>query len=280
MTRSKLSISCRIAEGFLSKEEASMSFEALADLAVVAGYDAICMRASQIGVQSSPEAVRVARQILNDRGLIVTMITGDFDIVYNNRRGPSCLRNIRPYLDLAEALGSPMIRVCMKQADDVADAQRAADAAAKRGLKIVHQCHVQSLFETPDEIEQRMLEIDRPNFGIIFEAANLEQCGQNYGPPVIRRLAPWIQNVYLQNQRISPAGDITLRTWCNGPVSIDLCEIHEPGGIDFATVFDGLHSVGYDGPVTVHQSAPEDNSVTALDAATQTAVFLRQLMSR
>lgn len=279
MSCSKLSISCRIAEGFLSKEEASMSFEALADLAVAAGYEAICMRASQIGVQSSPEAVRVARQILNDRGLTVTMITGDFDIVYNNLRGPNCLRNISPYLDLAEALGAPMIRVCMKQADDVVDAQRAADAAAKRGLKIVHQCHVQSLFETLDEIEQRMLEIDRPNFGIIFEAANLEQCGQNYGPPAIRRLAPWTQNVYLQNQRISPTGAITLRTWCNGPVSIDLCEIHESGGIDFASVFDGLHSVGYDGPVTVHQSAPEDNSVTALDAATQTALFLRQLMS-
>ena len=112
-----------------------------------------------------------------------------------------------------------------------------------------------------------------------FEAANLEQCGQVYGPTAIERLAPWIQNVYLQNQRISTTGSITLETWCNGPVSIDLCEIHESDGIDFATIFDGLQRIGYDGPVTVHQSAPESSSLTALDAATRTSEFLRRCMS-
>ena len=34
----QLSVSCRIAEGFLSKEEASMSLKELADLAVAAGH--------------------------------------------------------------------------------------------------------------------------------------------------------------------------------------------------------------------------------------------------
>ncbi len=275
----KLSVSCRIAESFLSKEEASMSFETLADLAVEAGYDGICMRASQIGIHSSVNQIREARRILDERGLGVTMISGDFDIVYNNERGPNCLRNITPYLDLAEALGAPMIRVCIKQADDIVHVQRAADLAAERELNIVHQCHVQSLFETLEEIERRVLEIDRPNFGIIFEAANLEQCGQNYGLSAIQRLAPWIQNVYLQNQRIRPDGAITLNTWCNGAVSIDLCEIPEPGGIDFPLIFAGLKLSGYDGPVTVHQSAPVDIRLTTLDAATQTARFLRQLMN-
>ena len=80
----QLSVSCRIAEGFLSKEEACMSFEALADLAVAAGFNAICMRASQIGIHSVPEDVRAARRILDERNLGVTMISGDFNIVYNN----------------------------------------------------------------------------------------------------------------------------------------------------------------------------------------------------
>jgi sugar phosphate isomerase/epimerase len=277
MTTMKLSVSCRIAEGFLSKEQASMSFEELADLAVAAGYQAICMRASQVGVQSSRDKIQDARRILDDRGLGVSMISGDFDIVYNNDRGPACLRNIRPYLDLAEALGAPLIRVCIKQPDDIPYAQDAADTAAERGFKIVHQCHVQSLFEKVDDIVKRVREIDRPNFGLIFEAANLEQCGQDYGVSAIEQLAPWIENVYLQNQRLSPTGSITLQTRCSGPVSFDVCEIHESGGIDFATVFDGLRQVGYDGPVTVHQSAPEDSRLTAVDAATQTARFLRQI---
>jgi sugar phosphate isomerase/epimerase len=275
----RFSVSCRIAEGFLSKEEACMSFEELADLAVAAGYDAICMRASQIGVQSAPDAVRDAKRILEDRALGVSMITGDFDIVYNNDRGPTCLRNIVPYLDLAETLGASLIRVCIKQPDDIAFARIAADMAAKRGLKLVHQCHNQSLFETLDEIASRLREIDRPNFGLIFEAANLELSAQDYGPEAIERLAPWIENVYLQNQRLNSNGAITLDTWNRGPVSFDVTQIHDPGGIDFPSVFAGLQKIGYDGTVTVHQSAPEDAETSPLDAATQTAQFLRQIMS-
>ena len=71
--------------------------------------------------------------------------------------------------------------------------RHAADEAAQRALTLVHQCHVQSLFETVDEIEHRLSQIDRANFGLIFEAANLEQCAQDYGTATIQRLAPWIR---------------------------------------------------------------------------------------
>ena len=274
----KLSISCRIAEGFLSKEEASMSLQQLADLAVSAGYEAICMRASQVGVQSRLSEVRDARRVLDDHGLGVTMVTGDFDIVYNNERGPDCLRNIGPYLDLAEALGALLLRVCVKQPEDIPHAQAAADEAAQRGLKLAHQCHTLSLFETVEQIERTLQEIDRPNFGLIYEAANLEICGQPYGPEIIQRLAPWIENVYLQNQQLTESGDVTLDTWCRGPISFDITQIHEPGGVDFASVFAGLKAIGYDGTVTVHQSGPEDGQTSPVAAATETAEFLRRCL--
>ncbi len=275
----KFSISCRLAEGFLSKEQASMSLEELADLAVSAGYDAICMRASQVGVQSSGEQVAAARRILDQRGLSVSMISGDFDIVYNNDRGPACLRNITPYLELAESLGAPLIRVCLKTQDDIVPARAAAQQAADRGLKLVHQCHVQSLFETSADIVRHLQEIDHPSFGLILEAANLEQCGQDYGPDAIRTYAPWIANVYLQNQRLHADGAVTLETWCRGPISFDVIEIPEEGGIDFSSVFEGLREIGYDGTVTVHQSAPENERMTPAQSATQTAQFLRRLAS-
>ncbi len=273
-----LSLSCRIAEGFLSKEEATLTFSQLADLAKSAGYDAICMRASQIGIQTPPEEVQEARQILDERGLGVTMISGDFDIVYNNDRGPDCLRNIGPYLDLAEALGAPMIRVALKSASDIESARSAAAEAENRGLVLVHQCHLQSIFETVDEIESSLKRIDRPNFGLIFEAANLEQCGQAYGEESIERLAPWIRNVYLQNHIIRPGGNVTLVSRHAGSVEFDIVEIPEPGGIDFSEVFAGLWSIGYDGPVTVHQSAPEDPDKTSEESASETAAFLKDLM--
>ncbi|MFT4588294.1 MAG: sugar phosphate isomerase/epimerase [Limisphaerales bacterium] len=273
----KLSVSCRIAEGFLSKEEAIMSFPELCDLAVDAGYNSICMRASQIGVQSTDEAIAGARECLDARSLGVTMISGDFNIVYNNERGPNCLNTITPYLNLAEQLGAPLIRVCIKTEDDIAAAQRASDEAAERGLTLVHQCHVQSLFETVDDIERRLRQINRPNFGLIFEAANLEECRQSYDAATIARLAPWIRNVYLQNQRLNPSGAVTLDTWKHGPISFDIIGIPESGGIDFTVVFDGLKQAGYDGIITVHQSAPEDGA-SPLVAARETAEFLRELM--
>lgn len=272
----KLSLSCRIAEGFLSKEEPSMTLDELASVAIEAGYDALCMRASQVGVESSSEQVAQAAETLQARKLPVTMVTGDFDIVYNNDRGPRCLRNISPYLDLAAQLGAPMIRVCVKGEHDIRAAQAAADEAAERGTRLVHQCHTLSAFETIEGIVETLNRIDRPNFGLIFEAANLELCGQNYGPSAIERLRPWLWNVYVQNQRLSDTGSVTLDTWERGPVSFDVAPIPEPGGVDFDPVFEGLCRIGYDGPITVHQSAPEDIQTTPLAAAQESAAFLRR----
>lgn len=255
-----------------------MDLASVAALAVEAGYQSVCMRASQIGVDHSPKEVATAGDILKSHGLGVSMISGDFAIVHNNDQGPQCLRNIEPYLDLAEALGASLIRVALKTAEDILPAQRAADAAAEREIQLLHQCHIQSLFETVDGIVETLEAIDRPNFGLIYEAANLDECGQDYGSETIRRLAPWIRNVYLQNLRIGPEGKVTLETWCRGPVSFDLIQIPEPGGIDFDSVFQGLEDIGYTGPVSVHQSAPEDGT-PPLDSARETAEFCRQFLS-
>ena len=147
----------------------------------------------------------------------------------------------------------------------------------RSGITLVHQCHTLSLFETVDGIERTLRAIDRPNFGLIYEPANLEICGQNYGPDTIRRLAPWIKNVYLQNQVLKPDGRVTLNTWHRGPVRFDLLPIHAGRGIDFERVFAGLRAIGYDGAITAHQSGlPDEPPVVT---AQQTAKFLRELMS-
>jgi sugar phosphate isomerase/epimerase len=273
-----LSLSVRIAEEFSSKERASMSLDALADLAVASGYRALCLRASQVGVQSPPGAVAKAAQILQARGLSVSMVTGNFDVVYNNERGPDCLRGIGPFLELALALKAPLIRVALKKEEDIEWAQRAADEAAACGLKLVHQCHTQSLFETVENIEQTLQRIDRPGFGLIYEPANLELCGQDYGPTTIHRLAPWIFNVYLQNQVLKPDGKMKLNTWCRGPVPFDLIPIHAPGGIDFDGVLSGLAAIQYRGTVTVHQAGGAGEPPGA--SAKATADFLKGLAAR
>ena len=165
--RMQLSLSVRIAEGFLSKEEAILGLDAVAKIAKSAGYDALCMRASQVGIHSSSERISDALQVLQANNLGVSMLTGDFDVVYNNDRGPDCLRDITPYLRLAQRLNAPLVRVALKSDEDIPWAQQAADEAIRVGIKLVHQCHTLSLFETVDSIERTLLKIDRPNFGLI-----------------------------------------------------------------------------------------------------------------
>ena len=254
-----------------------MSLPELADLAVRAGFEGLCMRASQVGIHSTPEQIAEAARTLKEKNLDVTMVTGDFDVVYNNDDGPACLRNITPYLDLAEALGVPLIRVCIRKDEDFDAARSAADKASLRGIRLAHQCHAESLFETVDQIIDSLQRIDHPDFGLIFEAGNLEECRQPYGLKTIRRLAPWIFNVYVQNQRPDPNGAIILNTWSHGPITFDVLPLHEPGGIDFRSVFEGLREIGYEGTVTVHQCAPQDPETDPLTAARDAAQFLRLL---
>lgn len=270
-----LSLSVRIVEEFSSKERASMDLATLAPIAAVAGYHALCMRGSQVGVHSNPDRIHQAARVISSQGLKVSMVTGDFPIVYNNERGPDCLRNIEPYLDLAMALGANLVRVALKTPGDIPLARTAAELAGKRGIHLVHQCHVESLFETVNGIENTLRSIDHPNFGLVFEPANLELCGQDYGPATIRRLAPWIRNVYLQNQRLNNSGSITLNTWCRGKISFDLLPVSESGGIQFDPIFAGLAAIGYEGPLTVHQSGIP--GVAPGETCSKTAHFLKSL---
>jgi len=274
----KLSLSVRIAEGFLSKEIPILPLDDVVSVAAKAGYSAVCMRASQVGIQSPAETVQAAIEMLRRRAIIVSMVTGDFDTVYNNERGPSALRNIRPYLRLATELGAPLIRVAIKCSDDIAWVQKAADEAAEVGIRLVHQCHTLSLFETVESIVDTIQRIDRKNFGLVYEPANLQLCGQDYGYETMQQLAPWIFNVYLQNQVLRSDGAVTLDTWCRGPVPFNIIPVHATGGLDFPLVMEGLARIGYQGYVTVHQSATEGE--TPAQSAQRTADYLRAVGGR
>ena len=268
----KLSLSVRVAESVLNKEEANRSMEHLADLALELGYSAMCMRASQAGILSPLEQITRVRKVLAERGLPVSMVTGDIPIPANDEHAPDALRDITPYLDLTELLGADLIRIGMKKHEDIAWAQRASDEAAERNIRLAHQSHTRSLFETVEESVLVLKKMDRPNFGIIYEPANLDLCGQDYGPETIRRFAPWLFNVYLQNHRLNPKGSMTLDTWVRGPAPHDPVPLQAEGGIDFPIIMDTLKEMGYDGYVTVHQAFAE--IMEPEDAARQSYDYL------
>ena len=259
-----LSVSVRIVEA-TCKTKLNVPAEEFIEIVKQGGASAICMRASGAGVEASPEQLQTLASKIASANLPVTMVTADYDVPLNNAEGPNSLRNIRPSLDVAEAFDCDLIRVCMKNETDITFARQAAELAAERGIRLAHQCHTSSLFEEVDQILDVLKEIDRDNFGIIYEPANLLLNGQDYGVETLQRLAPHIMNVYVHNHRLDPKGPEVLDTYCRGPVRFHHLYLWETGGVDFTQVFQGLRDIEYVGSFTIHQA----QGIETLEAATE-----------
>ena len=272
----KLSLSVRVAEKFNNKREIDIDLPELSTIAQKAGYEALCMRASMVGIHSSPERILEVKHLIDQNHLAISMVTGDFAIPENGLEGPDCLRQITPHLNLAEALGCDLLRVCLKNESDIPFAQRAADEAAERNMRLAHQCHTQSLFETVDGSLSTLAQINRANFGIIYEPANLALCGEPYHSETIKAFEPYLFNVYLQNHVPDPKGSLPMTTWVNGVVHSTLRPLDEAGGIQFQHVFDGLKAIRYTGYITLHHAFGDE--MPPNKAAQRSASFLKSFI--
>lgn len=234
------------------KDQALLPLEALAPLARECGYAALSMRASQLSIETPAERVSAASALLRRHDLRVSMVTGTVSLAANDVQATEPLRNITPHLNLAALLGCDLVRVMMHGEDDIPWAQNAADEAAERGIRLAHQTHVGTICETVDEALDVVQRVGRHNFGLTYEPSNLMVCGSDYGEAALRRLAPHLFNVYLQNWRVQPNGEFLVRTRA-GSIRVDQLPFDDAGGIDLAAVFGGLRAIGWQGFVTVHQ---------------------------
>ena len=270
----QLSLSVRIVES-ACKTKLNVPFEELVNIAAETGYDAVCMRASAAGVQTRLEELQRMRALVEAKGLHVSMVTADSKVPLNGDDGPESLRNIGPSLDVAEALGCELIRVCLKQDNDIPHACEAAKQAADRGIRLAHQCHTTSIFEQVDQILANLEAIGQSNFGLIYEPANLMLCGESYGPDTLRQLAPHMMNVYIQNHRLDPEGPVSLPTYCCGEVRFHHQPIWEAGGVDTVSVFEGLKEIDWSGHFTIHQAEGIKTFEDAHIYAARCAEFVR-----
>lgn len=273
----KLALSVRIAESSSRKDVAAVPIEVLAPLARAAGFEGLSMRASALSVDTPAERVAAVRALLDREGLAVSMVMGNVALAANTPDAPDCLRDIDPHLDLAAALGARLVRVMMHRPDDIPALQRAADRAAARGLTLAHQTHWGTLCETVDEALDLVATVDRPNFGITYEPANLLACGGDYGPEAIRRLPPHLVNVYFQNVRLNESGSHSFRSRRRGPVALDYVALDDPSGIDVRPLIAALRGVGYEGWFSVHQ--PLRAGQTVEDAVAEAARVFRPLIA-
>lgn len=273
----KLSLSVRIAEAPRRKDVIALPFDELAAMAAGAGFHALSLRASVVSIHSTPERIAGVRAVLDRLGLAVSMVTGDLPLAANDSEATRAIRDISPYLDLAEALCSRLVRVMLHSQGDIAAAQRAADAAAARGLVLTHQTHWGTLFETVDEALATLAAVNRPNFAVTYEPANLLACGGVWGEEAIRRLAPHIANVYFQNLRPDPTSAVRFTSRRRGPVGVRYLPLGDAGGIAPAPLIEALREVGYAGWFTVHQ--PLLDGRTVAQAIDEAAAVFRQLLA-
>jgi sugar phosphate isomerase/epimerase len=252
-------------------------FEELVSIARETGYDAICMRASAAGVGTAPDRLQAMRRLVEGAGLRVSMVTADFDVPRNNDHGPDSLRDIGPSLDVAETLGCDLIRVCLKRREDIAFARRAAERAGDRGIRLAHQCHTASLFEEVGPMLGVLAEIDRANFRLIYEPANLLLCGQSYGQDTLEKIRPHLMNVYVQNLCLDEQGSSSLTTYCRGELRFRPLDPWEEGGVDFGVVSSGLKGIGYGSFFTIHQAQGIETAAEARRFAARCASYFRSV---
>ena len=269
----KLSLSTRIVESSSRKDRAVVPIETLAPLARAAGFSGLSMRASVVSVDTPLERVAVVRRLLDSEGLATSMVMGDVPLATNSREAPVALRKITPYLDLTVSLGGDLVRVMMQHEDDIPYAQRAADEAAERGITLAHQTHWGTLCESIDGALDTVRRVDRQNFGITFEPANLLAAGEDYGADAIARLAPHLVNAYFQNVCLDSEGTHIFQTWACGPVPLRYIRLGDAMGLGATSMVCDLRDAGYDGWVSVHQ--PLLDGQTVEDAVAEAAaVFL------
>src|SRR5882672_1765645 len=205
--RIMLSLSGRISEPIGQVTDLkTLTYDEFVRIAKSTGYDAICLRPLQCSI-STPleEMVEMARKT-REAGLKVSMVTCDSDQPPNNDCSPFALLNIAPRLSMAEIFGTKLIRCQIKKPEQLGWAQRACDEAKERGLWIVHLSHPGTLFSTVDDAIDSLKKINRPNFRLTYEPVNWMDYRRGYGPDVIKSVAPWILNVYSQNQKALDAG--------------------------------------------------------------------------
>ena len=108
-----------------------------------------------------------------------------------------------------------------------------AAQAKSLGIELVGFC---------DVIGEAGARINRPNFGLAVEPANLLQCGEDYGPEAMRRLGPHVFIVQVQNLRLTKEGSDSIQTH-SGVVRYERLIVGEQVGIDFDRFFKGLNAI-------------------------------------
>ncbi len=260
----KFSLSGRIIE--IDYKYCQMDIGQFGELAKQSGYDAVELRRTQINAETTPEEISQIRVDLNKSGIGVSRIPAG--AVKDNES----LKALGKFADMAKELGCPYLAVGFEKIPWI---QKASDYLKERGLGIVVQVHTGGPFETPEVAMATLKKIDRDNFGLMYDPANLQLKRIDYVRGV-EQLKDHLFVVSVQSLALVDADDDEAGEFEGLHFKRHL--IGEPGGMDFQGVFDALKMINFDGYVTVIE--PISDVMNNLDLAEYMCRNLKKMTSK
>ncbi|HID96123.1 MAG TPA: sugar phosphate isomerase/epimerase, partial [Candidatus Latescibacteria bacterium] len=232
----KLSLSGRLFEVDYSYCE--LTIKEFATLAKNTGYQGVELRKTQVSLETPAQEVIGIRQTVQKAGLEVTCITTR-GIFLKDKKS---FEFFKRYVSLAKNLDCKLI----KTGGDVPWVQRAADYAAEHDIILAGNSHVRTPFETVSSTLKYLRVINRGNYKLIYDPANLFMAQEDYGPEAILKLADYICYVTVQCPKRIPLEEGEGHFQYKG-FAYEQGLPGEEGAPDFTSVFRGLHRIGYDG---------------------------------
>ena len=257
----KISLSCRITEQSNNKEKSFFPINSLIKLALNNGFQGICLRPSVISTKSKIEDVNQIKKLFDLYDICVSMITSNIHLAKNDEYASNNLKNITSCLDLADILGTSLVRIMIKNNEDIVYAQKALDEAFERGIILTQQTHWGTLAETVDDTLFLIKKINRDNFAITFEPANLMACGSKYNVDSLKTLLPYVVNFYFQNIILDQDGKHVFKTNRNGNINVSYVPLYDHRGISIQPLLSFLKEMNYKEWITVHQPLLEGQNI-------------------
>ncbi len=135
---------------------------------------------------------------------------------------------------------------------------RLADFAAARGVKLAFEPEPGMFLDTMDKFAELHGRVNRPNFGLTVDIGHLVCQGDVPVSDQLMKWKDWLWNVHIEDMRPGVHDHL----------------MFGDGGVDFADVFAGLRSAGYDRGVYVELSR---HSHDAVATARRSLEFLKAM---
>lgn len=240
----------------------------------------ICKRAKEIGFEAieftpinTDDPIATAKELrayCESLGLEIASHTIGADLI--NTEEQEVLKTLYGYIDVAEALGAPLLRhdVCYRLPEGMTwqDAahkmapmiRKVTEYAASKGIRTCSENHGY-IFQDSERMEYLINLVDHPNYGWLVDIGNF-LCADEYPLDAIRRAFPYAIHAHVKDflyrkadeLYVEPDGFFKTR---NGNLLRGTVLGH--GDVPVAACMKFLREVGYDGVFSLEFEGAEEN---------------------